>query len=213
MDVERGYTTLLSYEELANAIEEAWEQAGLHEHGVNETINPATLERTFRAEIFPDHGEPLTEQNIPPWVELSFVWDAEHQRASTANTPVALELLWNYTITLAGHDKRSDLELLKAFATVVNQTIRKLFQQAPDHDMLAVEIRRSYQSAETRELQHIVIYASGGSDISELFISKSADMLRTVLHEEMLVVASLLRALAEAFSPGSVGGYRTVESA
>lgn len=204
---------MLSYEELANAIEDAWEQAGLHEHGVNETINPATLERTFRAEIFPDHSEPLTEQNLPPWAELTFVWGPEQQRASDSSTPAPLELLWNYTVTLAVHDKRSDSELLKAFTVVINQTIRKLFQQTPDHDMLAIEVRRGYRSAESRELQHIVIYASGGSDIGEAFTATTPDMMRSILHEELLVVSSLLRALAEAFSPGSVGGYRSVESA
>lgn len=204
---------MLSYEELANTIEEAWEQVGLHEHGVNETINPATLERTFRAEIFPEHGEPLTEQNLPPWVEMSFIWGPEHQRASEGTTPAPLELLWNYTITLAAHDKRSDSELLKSFMTVVNQTIRKLFQQTPDHDMLAIEIRRGYRSAESRELQHMVIYASGGSDIGDAFAATTPDMIRSILQEEMLVVSSLLRAFAETFSPGSVGGYRSVDSA
>lgn len=211
--LHRGHNTLLSYEELANAIEDAWEEAGLHEHGVTESINPATLERTFRAEIFPDHGEPLTDHNVPPWVELSFVWGPEHQHASTNKTSTPLELLWNYTVTIASHDKRSDTELLKTFTTVVNQTIRKLFQQMPDHDMLAIEIRRSYRSGESRDVQHIVIYASGGSDIGESFTSATPDMIQRIIQEEMLVVTSLLRALAESFSPGSVGGYRTVESA
>jgi hypothetical protein len=211
--LHRGYNTLLSYEELANAIEDAWDEAGLHEHSVTESINPATLERTFRAEIFPDHGEPLTEHNVPPWVELSFVWGPEHQHASTNNTPSSLELLWSYTITLASHDKRSDSELLKTFMTIVNQTIRKLFQQMPDQDMLAIEIRRGYRSGESRDVQHLVIYASGGSDIGESFVAATPDLIQRIIREEMLVVANLLRALAESFSPGSVGGYRTVDSA
>lgn len=205
--------TLLTYEELANTLEETWEHVGLHEHGVNESINPATLERTFRAEIFPEHGEPLTEHNVPPWVEVSFVWGPEQQRASENNTPVPLELLWNYTITLATHDKRSDGELLKSFMTIVHQTIRKLFQQTLDHDMLAVEIRRSYRSSDARELQQLVIFASGGSDIGDAFAATPPDMLRNILREELLVAANLLRAFADTFSPGSVGGYRSVDSA
>ena len=206
-------TTLLSYEELANTIEDAWEQVGLHDHGVNESINTGTLERTFRAEIFPEHGEPLTDQNMPPWAEVSFTWGPDQQRFSTGGKPVLFELGWNYTITLPAHDKRSDVDLLRAFTTAIHQALRKVFQQTPEHDVLAVEIRRVYKSPESRELQHIQLFATGASDISDTLAATNIEHIQAIVQEELVVVASFLRTFAEIFSPGTVGGYRSVESA
>lgn len=206
-------TTLLSYEELANTIEDAWEQVGLHDHGVNESINPSTLERTFRAEVFPEHGEPLNDQNMPPWAEVSFTWGPDQQRFSTAGKPVLFELGWSYTITLPAHDKRNDVDLLRAFTTAIHQALRKVFQQTPEHDVLAVEIRRVYKSPESRELQHILLFATGASDISDSLAATNIEHIQAIVQEELVVVAAFLRTFAEVFSPGTVGSYRAVESA
>jgi hypothetical protein len=150
-------TTLLSYEELADTIEDAWEQVGLHDHGVNESINPSTLERTFRAEIFPEHGEPLTNQKHAHRPEVSFTCEQTSNDLARVVNQYYLSWAGITPSPLPAHDKRNDVDLLRAFTTAIHQALRKVFQQTPEHDVLAVEIRRVYKSPDQRELQHVPI--------------------------------------------------------
>ena len=62
--------TVITYDELAAGLEDAWIMAGLHEHALYENIHPETLDRSYRVELFPEHPEPLNENNSPPWVEM-----------------------------------------------------------------------------------------------------------------------------------------------
>lgn len=203
----------IHYDDLANHLEEVWSTFGLHDHGIYEQVNPTALERSYKAELFPDHGEPLTEHNIPPWVELSFVWGGAHQSSIEESAVLPLELQWNYTITLARHDKRNDHELVQTFHQTLTNALRTIYPDENGTDVLAVEVRRAYRSHVSREPLNVVLYASGTSDIGDVLTQPSHDSLRTTLREEFMMVSTLLRAFAESFNPGTVGGYRSVESA
>lgn len=203
----------LSYEELVNAFESTWGPAGLHEHEVVEHITPATLERTFRVHLFPDHGEPLTDANMPPWVEATLVWGPLHQlHDGNAAIPLPLEIQWNYTIPLPLGEKRTDQEIAKAAHVLIRQVVRRLFNEDVGHEVLAIELRRAFAS-DSRSVSALQLYASGTSDISEVLLTTGSEALHTVLREECSMAAALVMAFAEAFNPGSVGGYRAVESA
>lgn len=203
----------LSYEELINTFESTWEQVGLHEHEIVEYITPATLERTFRVQLFPDHGEPLTDANMPPWVEATVVWGpAHHLHDGGLTTQLPLEIQWNYTIPLPLGEKRTDHEIVKAAHTLIRQVVRRLFNEDVGHDVLAIEMRRAF-APDGRSVSAMQLYASGTSDITEVLLTAGSDALQTVLREECSMVAALVLAFAETFNPGSVGGYRAVESA
>lgn len=202
----------LSYEELINAFEATWAQVGLHEHEIVEFVTPATLERTFRAHLFPDHGEPLTAANMPPWVEAMLVWGPTHHVHDGADVQIPLEIQWNYTIPLPLGEKRSDQELAKAAQTTIRQVVRRLFNEDIGHEVLAIEIRRAF-APDSRTVSALHIYATGTSDISEVLLAMNHETMHTVLREECGMAHALVLAFAETFNPGSVGGYRAVESA
>lgn len=203
----------LSYEELINAFESAWAHVGLHEHEIVEHITPATLERTFRVHLFPDHGEPLTDANMPPWVEATVTWGASHHlHDGSASITVPLEIQWNYTIPLQLGEKRSDLEIAKAAHVLIRQVVRRLFNEDVGQEVLAIEMRRAF-AADSRSVSALQLYASGTSDISEVLLPTGSEAMHAVLREECSMAAALVLAFAEAFNPGSVGGYRAVESA
>jgi hypothetical protein len=46
---------VITYDELAGGLEDAWIGAGLHEHAIIESVHPDTLERNYRVEVFPEH--------------------------------------------------------------------------------------------------------------------------------------------------------------
>lgn len=123
---------MISYEELAVGLEEAWLLAGLHEHAIVESIQPGTLDRVYRAELFPEHPEPIGEGWSPPWVELNLVWTAAHQLFSEGRdiTPGPLELAWTYTVDVRSFD-RSDVELLRAFNGAVRAALRRVMPDFP----------------------------------------------------------------------------------
>jgi len=201
------------YDDIANHLEEIWSSRGLHDHGIYELINPTTLERTYKAELFPEHGEPLTEQNMPPWVEVSFVWGPVHQQADQPSVPIPLELTWNYTIPISRADKRSDLELVRDFYHAFGRSLATVYADVVGEDELAVEVRRIYLGREGHEPQQLILYASGTSDIGDVLLNPSTETLRNTLRDEFIVATALIRHCAERFSPGTVGGYRSVESA
>ena len=108
---------MITYDELAAGLEDAWLLAGLHDHLLAESVLPDSLERVYRVELFPEHPEPLSEGISPPWVELSFTWTPAHQLHSEGRelSPGILELAWTYTVDVRGQGDRSDIELTRAF--------------------------------------------------------------------------------------------------
>jgi hypothetical protein len=206
---------LISYEELAAGLEEAWLIAGLHEHAVIESIQPETLDRTYRAELFPEHPEPISEGGSPPWVELNLVWTAAHQLYSEGRdiAPGPLELAWTYTIDIRSFD-RSDAELIRAFNGAVRAALRRVAPDLPPpSDYIAVEIRRGYRIDDKPSPVYVQIIGTNVTDLSDLWGQRSSEALRDVLRGELLIVATLLHSLGETFTPGGIGGYRSVDTA
>lgn len=208
---------MITYDELATGLEDAWLMAGLHEHAVVESVNPETLERNYRVEIFPEHPEPLTESDSPPWVELTFIWNAAHQLHSEGRdiSPGVLELAWTYTVDVRSATDRGDIELARAFNSSVRAALRRAAPEIPmPADYIAVEVRRGYRTSGERPAPaYIQLIGTNVTDLSDLWGSRNPDALREVLREELLVVAAVLHTLGETFSPGGLGGYRSVDTA
>jgi hypothetical protein len=208
---------VITYDELAAGLEDAWIAAGLHEHAVVESVNPETLERTYRCEIFPEHPEPLSESISPPWVELSFTWTPAHQLYSEGReiSPGVLELAWTYTVDVRNHTDRTDIELVRAFNTAVRAALQ---HEAPDipmpSDYIAIETRRGYRTnGERPTAAYIQLIGTNVTDLTDMWDNRVDEALREVLREELQIVSALLRALGETFAPNGLGGYRSVDTA
>ncbi len=208
---------MISYEELAAGLEDAWLMAGLHEHTLVESVAPETMDRLYRAELFPEHPEPMTPGNTPPWVEVSFTWGPTHQLHAEGQAIQAapLELAWTYTVEVHSPLERTDLELARAFQSSVRAALRRF---APDVsapvDYVAAEVRRGYRTTGDRPTPaYVQLVGTNVTDLSDLWSDRSQDGLRDALRDELLIVAALLRALGETFAPGGMGNYRAVDTA
>jgi hypothetical protein len=208
---------VITYDELAAGLEDAWVLAGLHDHLLVESVQPDTFDRTYRVELFPEHPEPLTEGTSPPWVELSFTWTAAHQLFSEGRelSPGVLELAWTYTVDVRGQDERGDQELVRAFNAAVRAALRRAAPDMPAPvEYIAVEVRRGYRSSTDKPaLAYIQIVGTNVTDLADLWGERTPDTLRDALREELIIVSSLLHSLGEAFTPAGLGGYRPVDTA
>lgn len=209
--------TVITYEELAAGLEDAWLMSGLHEHALYEAVHPETLDRSYRVELFPEHPEPLTEGTSPPWVELSFSWTPAHQLFSEGReiAPGVLELAWTYTVDVRGASDRTDIDLVRAFNGAVRAALRRVSPDMPSPaEYIAVEVRRGYRlSGDKPALAYSQIVGTNVTDLSDLWSARSSDAPREALRDELLIVAALLHSLAETFAPGGLGGYRSVDTA
>ena len=208
---------MITYDELAAGLEDAWLLAGLHDHLLAESVLPDTLERIYRVELFPEHPEPLTEGISPPWVELSFTWTPAHQLHSEGRevSPGILELAWTYTVDVRGQNDRNDVDLTRGFNAAVRAALRRA---APDMhtpaEYIAVEVRRGYRSnGEKPSLAYVQLVGTNVTDLGDLWGDRSPDILREALRDELIIVAALLHALGETFAPSGLGGYRPVDTA
>ncbi len=206
---------MLSYDDLVNELEEAWVAAGLHEHAIVESIVPAVQDRTYRAELFPDHSETLTEATMPPWVELSFTWSAIHQIRSEgrAVSPDAFEISWLYTITSQTMQERSDQELVRMFQRTAQAVFRR-FYPVEEVEPPNVEVRRIYQNEGTAlRLGHIQLVSLNVTDLTDQWSERNPHILRHLVRTEMQLAKALIDAMSETFAPNGRGGYRTVDTA
>lgn len=208
---------MITYEELAAGLEDAWVLAGLHDHAVNETVNPELLERSYRAELFPEHPEPLTEGIVVPWVEASFTWSPAQQLHSEGAqvSPGVTEMTWTYTIDVRHQADRSDLELTRAFHSAVRSAVRRV---APDMttaaEYIAVEVRRGYRLSNDRPVQaYVQLVGTNVTDMADLWTERQPEALREALRDELMLVGALLHALGETFAPTGLAGYRSVDTA
>lgn len=208
---------MITYDELADGLENAWLLAGLHEHLIVESVVPETLDRVYRAELFPEHPETLTEGTSPPWVEMSFTWSPTHQLFSEGReiSPGPLELSWTYTVDVRPQGDRNDVELVRAFNAAVRAALRRV---APDAstpaEYIAIEARRGYRSSSDRPvLSYIQLVGTNVTDLSDLWDNRDPEALREALRDELFIVSALLHALGETFAPGGIGGYRPVDTA
>lgn len=209
---------MITYDELAVGLEDAWLMAGLHEHLLTESVAPETLDRTYRVELFPEHPEPLSETMTPPWVEMAFTWSAAQQLHSEGRdiSPGLLELAWTYTVDIREQSDRSDIELVRAFHAAVRNALRRVAPDIPiPSEYVAVEVRRGYRSVNDKPVQaYVQLVGTNVTDLSDLWEERTnADALRDALRDELVIVAALLHALGETFQPNGLGGYRPVDTA
>lgn len=208
---------MITYDELAAGLEDAWLIAGMHDHLLIESVQPDSLERTYRVELFPEHPEPLTERTTPPWVEMTYTWTPAHQLYSEGRelSPGPLELSWTYTVDIHDLMDRSDLELVRAFNAAVRTALRRAAPDIPaPAEYVAVEIRRGYRSGPDKPvLAYIQIVGTNVTDLSDLWTDRSPNSVREALRDELIIVAAVLHTLGETFSPGGLGGYRQVDTA
>lgn len=208
---------MLTYEDLVTSLEDAWTGAGLHEHALVESVIPASHDRSYRVELFPEHPEPLTPENMPPWVEVNFTWSALHQLCSEGHdlTPGPLDLIWTYTVGVFGIQERSDHELVQLF----HKTFRKTFHRFyPDEDAeteaMAVEVRRIYRSnAQRPGLLYVQLTSTNITDLSEQWDEHDPRVLPSLMQIEVHFASAFIHALMDTFNPGGRGGYRAVDTA
>lgn len=208
---------MITYDELAAGLEDAWLMAGLHEHALVESVVPDVLERTYRVELFPEHPEPLPENGSPPWVEMSYTWTPTHQLYSEGHeiSPGPLELAWTFTVNVHDKDDRSDIELTRAFNASVRTALRRAAPDMPTPpEYLAVEVRRGYRFGGDKPMPaYVQLVGTNVTDLSDLWTARNPSVVREGLRDELIIVAALLHALGETFAPGSLGGYRPVDTA
>ncbi len=208
---------MVTYDDLVMALEDAWLHAGLHEHALVETVIPATHDRTCKVELFPEHAEPMTLANMPPWLEINFTWSPVHQLISEGRDLPAdpLELTMTYTVTLLNHRDRSDVELVRMFQRAVQQAFERHFpNELEEIEPVAVEVRRIYQSAGQRlELEAVQLVSSTMVDLFEQWEDRDMQSLRMLLRSELQLARAIITNLSDTFRPGGNGGYRSVDAA
>jgi hypothetical protein len=208
----------MTYDELASALEDAWIAAGLHEHLIEEQVTYERNERSYRAELFPDHDEPLPEP-APPSVEVTFRWGPQHQLRSEGYEGIRapVELSWTYHVELGAYHPGSDQELARAFFGAVRAGFRRIDpEEPPPHDYLEVELRRSYQAhGDGIAGSWVEMVGTALTDLTDLWAEPDPQVLGDVLRDELRLVAAVLHALSDVFVPGRGGraGYRSVETA
>jgi hypothetical protein len=208
---------VIIYDELADGLEDAWLMAGLHEHLLTESVVPDSLDRIYRVELFPEHPEPLTENASPPWVEMTYTWTPAHQLYAEGReiSPGPLELSWTYTVDVHDRADRSDSELIRGFNAAVRTALRRAAPDMPTPaEYVAVEVRRGYRSSGDKPaLAYIQLVGTNLTDLGDLWTDRNPNTIREALRDELIIVAALLHALGETFSPSGLGGYRPVDAA
>jgi len=209
---------MLTYDELVAALEDSWMVVGLHEHSLLESVLPDSHDRSYRAELFPDHPDPLTEETMPPWVEVSFSWLGSHQLRSEGREikTEPIDLTWTYTVFVQETmQERSDHELVRLFQRAVHNALQQ-FYPADSTEMtpIAVEVRRVYQGGEERpKLAYVQLVSTNITDLSDLWPERNSMALSSLIQSEVQLAGAVIQALAETFNPSGRGGYHSVDTA
>ncbi|MFV9503896.1 MAG: hypothetical protein AB4911_04945 [Oscillochloridaceae bacterium umkhey_bin13] len=208
---------MLTYDDLVTALEDAWLAAGLHEHAFIESVIPASHDRTCKVELFPEHDEPISSDNIPPFLELGFSWTPMHQLISEGRPlpPEPLDLTWTYNATLHGQQERSDLELVRMFQRAVQTAFERFYPaEAAEMPSVAVEVRRIYQPGSQRlQLDYVLLTSTTISDLFEQWPDRDAQGIRNLLRVELQLASAIINNLADTFLPRGRGGYKSVDAA
>ncbi len=208
---------MLTYDDLVTGLEDAWLAVGLHEHVFVESVIPATHDRSCKVELFPEHDEPLSSDNMPPYLELSFTWSPVHQLISEGRDMPSepLDLTWTYTATINGKAERSDVELVRMFQRAVQAAFQRYYPaEAAEMEPVSVEVRRVYQPGSQRlQLDYIQLVSSTISDLFEQWPDRDLGSLRSLLRTELQLASAIINNLADAFTPKGRGGYKTVDAA
>jgi hypothetical protein len=208
---------MLTYDDLITGLEDAWLAVGFHEHAFIESVIPATHDRTCKVELFPEHAEPLTAENMPPWLELNFTWNPIHQlRSEGRDLPAEpLDLTWTYTATVLGQRERNDTELVRMFQRAVQTAFERYYPaEAAEMEPVAVEVRRVYQVQEQRlNMEYVQLVSTTVSDLFEQLPDRDMQGLRNLLRIELQLASTIIANLTDAFTPHGRGGYRSVDAA
>jgi hypothetical protein len=208
---------MLTYDDLVSGLEDAWLAVGLHEHAFIESVIPTTHDRTCKIELFPEHEEPLSNENIPPWLEISFTWSAVHQLISEGREipTEPLDLTWAYTATLLGTQDRNDIELVRMFQRAVQSAFVRYYPaEAAEMEPVAVEVRKIYQNdGQKLQIEYIQLVSTTISDIFEQWSDRDLAGLRALLRVELQLAGAIIANLSDVFTPRGRGGYRTVDAA
>ncbi len=208
---------MLNYDDLITGLEDAWLAVGFHEHAFIESVIPATHDRTCKVELFPEHAEPLTAENMPPWLELNFTWNPVHQlRSEGRDFPSEpLDLTWTYTATVLGQRDRSDTELVRMFQRAVQTAFERFYPtEAAEMEPVAVEVRRVYQAHDQRlQLEYVQLVSTTVSDLFEQLPDRDMQGLRSLLRIELQLASTIITNLTDVFTPHGRGGYRSVDAA
>jgi hypothetical protein len=214
--------TMITYDTLVASLEFSWVAAGLHEHELIESVQPDTFDRTYKAELFPEHPEPLDEDTMPPWVEIHFLWSALHQLRSEGHhvdvSSHPIVLTWVYNVLIRGDLRsRSDHELVRMFQRAVSKTLHQYYATETNSlTPIAVEVRRIYHSdQENTELAYVQLVGPNVTDLSDMWNERDPHALRNLLQSEFDLASSVIQALSSTFTPPSTrhGSYRTVDTA
>lgn len=213
---------MLTYDTLVTELESAWVLANFHEHQLIESIQPDTLDRTYKADLFPEHADPLNEDNIPPWVELSFNWSALHQLRSEGHSidvsqdPLAMTWIYNVMVRDPIRE-RTDQDLVRLFQKSVFNGLRQFFlAEQAETAPVAVEVRRIYHSdGQTTELAYVHLISPNLSDLSEMWNERDVNNLRGYIESEFAIAQAVVQSLATTFTPasGPHGNYQSVDTA
>lgn len=209
---------MLAYDDIVDSLEEAWLAAGLHEHALIESVQPDALDRNYRVELFPEHAEPLSEDTMPPWVEISFSWTAAHQLRSEGRDveTESLDLIWNYMVLVRSAMRdRSDHELVRLFQKAVHAALRRFYPtEADEMGYVAVEVRRIYQSEASGIRQaYVQLVSTNITDLSDQWDDPDPMGTRRLLRNEIQLASAVIQSLSDVFNPGGNGGYRAVDTA
>lgn len=208
---------MLTYDDLVAELEEAWAAVGLHEHTLIESVTPATHDRSYKVDLFPEHPEPLTDENMPPWVEVNFVWSALHQLRSEGRDLGAepFEMTWMYNVNVRGMNERSDVELVRMFQKAVQGAFKRYYPiEAEEIEPVPVEVRRTYQGdAAGLRMAYLQLVSPNITDLSDQWTERDPRALRTLIRNEVHLAAAIIQALANVFTPRGHGSYQTVEAA
>ncbi|MCU0492875.1 MAG: hypothetical protein MUD01_14890 [Chloroflexaceae bacterium] len=208
---------MLTYDDLVTELEEGWLAAGLHEHAVIESVVPSSHDRSYKAELFPEHPEPLTEDTMPPWAELNFIWTAMHQLRAEGREIAAepVDLSWTYTVNVRGMNERNDHELVRMFQKAVQSGFQRIYPlEADEMEPVAVEVRRIYQGDRQNLNQvYLQLVSINLTDLSDQWNDRDPRALRVVIRAEVQLAAAIIQALSETFTPTGRGSYRTVDAA
>ncbi len=208
---------MLTYDDLVAGLEDAWLAVGLHEHAFIESVIPTAHDRTCKIELFPEHDEPLTPANLPPYLEVNFTWSAIHQLiAEGRELPTEpLDLTWTYTATLVDAQERSDVELVRMFQRAVHSAFERYYPaEAAEMEPVAVEVRRIYMpGAQRLQLDYVQLVSTTVADIFEQWPQRDQQSLRVILRIELQLASAIINNLSESFTPRGRGGYKSVDAA
>jgi hypothetical protein len=212
---------MVSYDELVATLEDAWVAAGLHEHALAETYTPATHERGFRAELFPEHDELLDDSTMPPWVELTFVWNAAHQLRAEGREieHEPLDLNWTYLVLVQMNLRdRTDSELVQMFQRAVQRAMQRVFPNELGEPLFVpVDVRRVYHNNAQHQpvLAQIQLVSTNLTDLLEQWNPHDMGALRRAVRREVQLASVILQSLSDTFGGQSNGRgtYRPVETA